>query len=217
MHRYIIHIFSVSLLLITACQNQPNLPSTSESTTKIPDLAIPDSAWFVYVNNGKEDVLPWSQLAQTETIWNNYLSYIRRADAEIDFTIRQDSSYALHLSADSLTLDSIGLWGDFQVFQISNWHIMHRTIVLQEASGKTRMLYTESEHIGSPASGLVIANDSGQTMSLSELKQKLKPQIKITNSDTLLSTYYFIGGNDAYWGEIAWKFMPHSPIPIRIK
>lgn len=206
-------ILAASLLVFGCKQNSQQSTSTEAKTDSI--CSIDDKQWAITVNNGKGTPASVYGVAPTVGLLDNYLQNVSKIDGELAYSLSSNKKYARFLSKDSLAIDSIGAWGDYTVYQVSNFYIMHRSILLKYADGKYRILYTESDHAGSPQMGTAIyggANGS-QPLSKTKLAKELRPTIIMQNGKQLLDVKYFVGGNSEYYAHYQWTLDEKSNLP----
>lgn len=123
------------------------------------------------------------------------------------------------MSNDSLSTDSIGVWGDYTVFQVSNFYVMHRSILLKCADGKYRILYTESDHVGSPQTGTLIYGDANgnKPLSKAEIAKEFRPTLSERDGKQILNVKHFVGGNSAYYDHYQYVLDVKTHLPKEIK
>jgi hypothetical protein len=200
------------------CKHTTHQAKSNESRTDSLDI-INEKYWEITVNNGKGNPNAVYSLAATDNLMDNYLQNIAVIDEELAFSLSENKDYAKHLSADSLMIDSIGLWGDYTVYQVSNFYVMHRSILLKYADGKYRFLYTESDHNGSPQAGKPVfdTSNSNKALTKSEIAQLFHPAISAIDGEQILTVKYFIGGNKEYIGSYKFTMDKVTHLPKEIK
>ncbi|MFZ4455322.1 MAG: hypothetical protein ACOYOT_03795 [Bacteroidales bacterium] len=179
---------------------------------------VDDQHWPLTVNNGKGFETHYTVKPMTDLI-GDYIDNVTQIDDELAFSLSDDKNYKNYLSKDSLRIDSIGVWGRYSVFQISNLFVMHRSVILKANDGKYRFLYTESEHVGSPKTGTIIYGDgeNSKPLSFAELRDELRPQLIMSGNQQVLKLKYFVGGNSEYYEYIYWAIDKTSNLPKEIK
>jgi len=215
--KYIFSTFLISLFVIGCKQNTQQAQSAEAKIDSL--VTIDEKNWEIVVNNGKGKPNAVYSLAANTNLMDNYLQNVTKIDEELAFSLSENKNYAKYLSADSLRIDSIGLWGDYVVYQISNFFVMHRSILLKCVDSKYRFLYTESDHVGSPQSGKTIFDNSNDTKALSktEIAQLFRPTLSESNGEQLLTVKYFVGGNSEYIGSSTFKLDKKTHLPKEIQ
>jgi hypothetical protein len=218
MSKKYISIFFITSLFIFGCkqttqQAKPTDPKTDSLVT------LNEKNWEITVNNGKEKSNAVYSLTATDNLMDNYLQNVAEIDEELAFSLSENKYYSKHFSADSLMIDSIGLWGDYTVYQVSNFYVMHRSILLKYADGKYRFLYTESVHVGSPLAGTPIfdVSNSNKALTKYEIAQLFHPTISEIDGEQILAVKYFIGGNKEYIGSYKFTLDKVTHLPMEIK
>lgn len=202
-------VFFISIIFLFNKKEINSTPNTSNSVSTIEALNINDSNFIAYINNGKDEHISAAQLGNF--YWDSFHSVelCKKADAEFNYSIQSDSIYALHFIADSISIDSIGKIGPFEIYQFSNMYMMQRAIVAKEACGKIRLIYAESDHCGSLYSGMNIVDDNGKQLSSEALKIFTLPNIQNQNSIHLKA---FVGGNNEYWQALSFTYQAEQNV-----
>jgi len=182
-------------------------------------VTIDENKWEITINNGKGETNEEFAVVSTFGLMDNYLQNVTKIDKELAYSLLENKNYAKHFSADSLMIDSIGKWGDYAVYQISNFYVMHRSILLKYADGKYRLLYTESDHNGSPQSGTPVfdVSNGNKALTKSEIAQLFYPIISEIDGVQILIVKYFIGGNKEYIGSYKFTLDKVTHLPKEIK
>ncbi len=215
MKKVILTLNCIFLALLISC-NQ----NTSSSNNQVVDAAstVPDTCkqvidaakWLVLCNNGKGDDAAHFDLKSAPTLLENYIENLKLID---QYSVEIDADYPKHFANDSLKIDSLGQWGSYLVFQVSNFYIMHRSVVLKDCKGNYRILYTEFDHIGAPISGTQVfaensANDP-QPLSIDRMRKEMLP--KVLNNQ--LDIKAFVGGNKEYYEHYRFILTDSTQIP----
>ena len=208
MNRNIVILLSTFFLAFISCQN---------NTKQRPcNFQVSDSLWTITVNNGKGSDAKLSDFKPSSELLNSYIECVRQVDSELDYSMKYDSLLESQVCPDSLVMDSIGKWEDYDVYYISNEFVMLRSLLLKDCTGRVRLLYTESDHVGSPYSGTTIYNEiNGMALDKKNLHNLLLPSIVSDSSKTILKLKHFVGGNKEYINEIHWKINSLTHIPER--
>jgi len=207
-----------TLLLIWGCnQNTKQAASTKLNDNTL--ITIDDKLWQITVNNGKGTPNANYPIATTTSLMDNYLQNLSIIDSELAYSLSSNNNYKIHFSTDSLSIDSIGIWGDYKVYQISNFYVMHRSIILKYTDGQYRILYTESDYVGSPQKGTLIygATNGNKPLSKTEIAKELRPAILFQDGKHILDIKYFVGGNSEYYGNYAYEIDNKTHLPTQIK
>ncbi len=215
--KYIFVLFLTSLFVIGCKQNTKQTHSIETKTDSL--ATIDDKNWEIAVNNGKGKPNAVYSLAATANLMDNYVQNVTKIDEELAFSLSENKNYAKYLSTDSLMIDSIGLWDDYVVYQVSNFYVMHRSILLKCVDGKYRFLYTESDHVGSPQSGTSIFDNlnGNKALSKTEIAQLFHPTLSESNGEQLLTVKYFVSGNSEYIGSSTFTLDKKTHLPKEIK
>jgi hypothetical protein len=215
--KYISTFFITSLFVFGCKQTTQQAKPTDTKTDSL--VTIDENKWEITINNGKGETNEEFAVVSTFGLMDNYLQNVTKIDKELAYSLLEIKNYAKHFSADSLMIDSIGKWGDYAVYQISNFYVMHRSILLKYADGKYRLLYTESDHNGSLQSGTPVFDVSNGNKALSTFKiaQLFRPTIYESNGEQLLTLKYFVGGNSEYIGSSTFKLDKKTHLPKEIK
>lgn len=213
MKRNIVIIYSVFFLTFISCQND-NGNSASSAKLEPCSFIVTDSLWTILVNNGKDMNVRLSDITPTTKLLDSVVEIAMLIDPELNFSIKSNAVYAAHFRTDSLTLDSIGRWQDYEVYYISNEFVMFRSVLLKDCTGRLRMLYTESDHVGSPYSGTEIYDEnSGEKLDKAKLHKLLLPSLELDSINSILKLKHYVGGNKEYWSGIRWKINTATKIP----
>ena len=208
MNRNIVILLSTFFLAFISCQN---------NTKQRPcNFQVSDSLWTITVNNGKGSDAKLSDFKPSSELLNSYIKCVRQVDSELDYSMKYDSLLVSQICLDSIVVDSIGKWEDYDVYYISNEFVMLRSLLLKDCTGRVRLLYTESDHVGSPYSGTTIYDEiNGMALDKQNLHNLLLPRIISDSSKTILQLKHFVGGNKEYINEIHWKINSLTHIPER--
>lgn len=206
-------ILFLSLLILGCNQNTKQAGSTGVKSDTL--CTIDDKHWKITVNNGKGSPNSVYSVVPTAGMMDNYLQNVSIIDGELAYTLSENKTYASHLSKDSLTVDSIGVWGNYTVYQVSNFYVMHRSILLKYADDKYRILYTESDHVGSPLTGTLIYNETNGNKPLStiEIAKELRPNLSERNGKQILNIKHLVGGNSEYYGRYLYEIDEKTRLP----
>jgi hypothetical protein len=206
--------FWALLLTLAACQNNTQ---TNQTITKEPcTFQVQDSLWIITVNNGKGSDAKLSDIKSPSEKLDSYIELVCQVDPELDYSVKYDSMFARQICSDSLKIDTIGNWEDYDVYYISNEFVMLRSVLLKDCTGRMRILYTESDHVGSPYSGTKIYDEkSDEAMSSADLHKLFTPSLVSESGKIKLVLKYFVGGNKEYINEFIWKINPNTHIPKR--
>jgi hypothetical protein len=210
-------ILLTSLLIIGCKQNAKQIASSDANADTI--CTIDDKHWKIAVNNGKGMPNAVYAVAPTVGLMDNYVQNVSMIDGELAFSLSDNKEFAKYLSKDSLTIDSIGAWGNYKVYQISNFYVMHRSILLKYVDGKYRILYTESDHVGSPKTGTTIYGGANGNRPLTnhEIAKELRPTLSNRDGKHILDVKYFVGGNSEYYAHYQWLLDDKTHLPTEIK
>jgi hypothetical protein len=165
-------VFSTIFIACISSNNQPNktpidAQNRSQNTCNV---VVVDSLWTTMNNNGQGNPPTHFNTQTAHAPIEHYYDNLRISDR---YSVDMNKDYHLHFSQDSLSIDSVGRWGDYVVNQVSNFFVMHRSVLLMVRHHVTRILFTEFDHVGAPASVVSVfaegdANNS-HTLSLLEL------------------------------------------------
>lgn len=210
MNKPIFLILNIVFVTLVSCQNN------SQTTTKNPcSFQVEDSLWTITINNGKGDDAKLSDFTPLPEKLESYIDLARQVDPELDYTMKSDSLFAKQVCPDSLVIDSIGSIDKYDVFYVSNEFVMLRSVFLRDCTGKMRLLYTESDHVGSSYSGSEIYDEkTGEAMTKGDLHQLFMPKIVRESGKSKLVLKNFVGGNKDYISEFTWEINPSTHIPI---
>ena len=204
----------VFTLLLSCSQN------TSSSNNQVVDAdssvadtckQVVDAAkWLVLCNNGKGGEAAHFDLKPAQALLENYIDNLKLID---QYSVEIDADYPKHFANDSLKIDSVGQWGSYLVFQVSNFYIMHRSVVLKDCKGNYRILYTEFDHIGAPISGMQVfaenSSEEPQPLSMDRMRKEMLP--KLINNQ--LDIKAFVGGNKEYYEHYRFVLNDSTQIP----
>jgi hypothetical protein len=214
MTKPILILLSILILTIVSCQNNTQ---TNQTLTREPcTFQVQDSLWTITVNNGKGPDAKLSDFKPLSEKLESYIDIVRHVDPELGYSMKYDSMFAKQICLDSLNIDSIGNWEDYYVFYISNEYVMLRSVLLKDCAGKMRLLYTESDHVGSAYSGTNMYDEkSGEAMNSADLHKIFTPRLVGESGKIKLVLKHFVGGNKEYFNEFTWKINPNTHIPER--
>jgi hypothetical protein len=214
MKKNLVITFWAMLLSLAACQNNNQ---TNQTITKVPcTFHVQDSLWTITVNNGKGSDAKLSDYKPSSESLESYIELVSKVDLELDYSVKYDSMFAKQICSDSIKIDTIGNWEVYDVYYISNEFVMLRSILLKDCNGRMRLIYTESDHVGSAYSGTKIYDEKTvEAMNSSELHKLFMPRLVSESGKTKLSLKHFVGGNKEYFNEYAWTINPNTHIPER--
>lgn len=174
--------------------------------------------WEIIVNNGKGINVKKYSLPLTTKITDKYITMNKTLDPEFEGLIKDDINFAYQMENENLKIDSIGKFYDYDVFYVSNIHIMHRSLMLRDVNGNYRVLYLENEHFGSPYKGTIFYSEySSKVLSTQDLAFEIKPTIYIENDKPMIFLKSYAGGQKVYYDRYVWTYDTKAKVPKLMK
>lgn len=197
-------VFTLVSLLTSCSKNDKN----NAENKKI------NENWEIIINNGKGKNVSKYSLPLTSKITEKYIDMNKKLDPEFEGLFKDDINFAYQMEKENLKIDSIGEFYEYDVFYVSNIHIMHRSLMLRDENGNYRVLYLENEHFGSPYKGTIFYSEyTSKVLTTPDLAFEIKPSIYLENGKPTIFLKAYAGGQKVYYDRYVWTYDAKNKVP----